>query len=491
VGGKTWDFLTENFDPSAPVVRSATGERSYADLLDAVDSVGKALADHGVPPHSLVGISGSGSFMWVAAYLALHRHQCVVALLPDAVNANVPERLRELMVAEVFPSQSDETLTIRTRWTVSSLEALSVLGADDSLIMLTSGSEKTPRAVRLTSTNISSNCEAIRHFIGLDERDSTATPLPPCYTFGLSVIHTSLRAGAALCFQSATFPQLFLDTLQSTGCSTLAAVPQTFRGLQTASTLTSAPIPALRKVLTAGGKMPADLTAAIQQAQPQAELYLMYGQTEATARISILAPADLPGREHSVGRGLPGLRLTVRREDASPAEAGEVGELYVEGPSVSPGYLDSPAANARTFTEYGLRTNDLARRDGEGFVQILGRRDGVLKVGGIRVSPEAVEEVLLRVPGVRECVVLGISVTSGEDRVHAFLATDPADEPADRTILRACAQLLPRQAVRPAVHRMARLPLTEHGKYDRKYLRGLVGVSGQQRSDLADAVSVR
>ena len=165
-------------------------------------------------------------------------------------------------------------------------------------------------------------------------------------------------------------------------------------------------LPSLRAAMVAGGAMAPRLVAAFRRHFPDADLHLMYGQTEASARLSALPPDDLAGRCGSIGRGIPGVELAVLGPDGLAVAPGEVGDLYARGENVMRGYLGDAAASAEVLTPWGLRTRDLARVDADGYIYLVGRSSDFAKVRGNRVSLVSLEERIESCSEVSEAVVL-------------------------------------------------------------------------------------
>ena len=267
----------------------------------------------------------------------------------------------------------------------------------DAVLMFTSGTTSRPKAVRVTHGNIQANTDSIIKFLELRSDDRVLVILPFFYCYGASLLHTHLRCGGrvVLC-NSFVFPETALDLLEREECTVLAGVPSSFQLLLRASTFTQRALPSLRLIQQAGGKLPPVLIEELLAAKPTAKLFVMYGQTEATARLSYLPPDKLPDKPGSIGKGIPGVELRVLDENGEPVPPGERGEIYATGANISPGYYDDPEGSAAKFTPYGLRTGDLAVVDEDGYIFIVDRRDDFIKSWGHRISSQEVEAAALR-----------------------------------------------------------------------------------------------
>ena len=261
-------------------------------------------------------------------------------------------------------------------------------------MLTTSGSTGSVKLVRLSHENLEANAAAIATYLALGPDDRGVTSLPLHYCYGLSVLHSHLAAGAsvALTDLSVTDP-CFWGRVRDAGVTGLAGVPYTFDLLDRVG-FADMDLPHLRYVTQAGGRMaPERVTHWADTGRRQGwDLYVMYGQTEATARMAYLPPDQALLRPDAVGRAVPGGELRIDR----PATAGpdEPGEILYRGPNVMLGYAEVPAdlALGRTVTE--LRTGDLGHLDDDGFLHVVGRAGRFLKLFGLRVDLDAAERIL-------------------------------------------------------------------------------------------------
>ena len=263
-----------------------------------------------------------------------------------------------------------------------------------------------------THGNILANSRDIIAYMDLRPRDRAMVVLPFSYCYGISLLHTHLAAGGSLVLNNGfMFPEKVLDDLDRRQCTGLAGVPATYQILLRKTHFAARKFPSLRWLQQAGGKLPENFLRELRQALPQVKLYVMYGQTEATARLSYLPPERLDDKLGSIGRGLPHTRLEVLRDDGTPVRpgSGEVGEIVASGENITPGYWRDPDETARFFCDGKLHTGDMARVDAEGFLFLVERRRDFIKAMGNRVSPKEVEEVLAELPQVVEAAVIGVA----------------------------------------------------------------------------------
>jgi acyl carrier protein len=266
------------------------------------------------------------------------------------------------------------------------------LHPDLALLLSTSGSTGSPKLVRLSGGNLQSNAEAIGEALGIRSSDRTVTTLPLHYCYGLSVLNSHLARGASvLLTHLSVVDPCFWAEFTTRRATTLAGVPHTFDLLDRAG-FESASLPSLRAVTQAGGRMAPEQVrryAALGRERGW-DLHVMYGQTEATARMATLAPDLALEHPGSIGTAVPGGTLSLDPTGDDP----DLGELVYSGPNVMMGYAHTPADLAAGPQLSELRTGDLARRTPEGLYEVVGRRSRFAKVVGLRVDLGQVERDL-------------------------------------------------------------------------------------------------
>ncbi|MBV8376382.1 MAG: acyl--CoA ligase, partial [Verrucomicrobia bacterium] len=242
----------------------------------------------------------------------------------------------------------------------SSLGPVARAENDLAALMPTSGSTGVPRLVRVTHGNLTANTEAIirSQFLGIGEQAMLILPLNYC--FGASVIHTHLYQGGGVVFDSRfMFPDKVLRAINTYACTTFAGVPTVYNILVARSSIRSIPMPSLRRFLQAGGPLARQVIQMMRDIVPTAHFFTMYGQTEATARISCLPPDRLDDKTGSVGLLLDNLILRIVDEEGIELPKGENGEIWVKGPSICDGYFEDPEEGARKFCDGWLKTGDI------------------------------------------------------------------------------------------------------------------------------------
>jgi acyl-CoA synthetase (AMP-forming)/AMP-acid ligase II len=343
--------------------------------------------------------------------------------------------------------------------------------SDLAVLMPTSGSTGASRFVMVTHGNLIANTEAIirSQRLGRDERAMLI--LPVSYCFGASVLHTHLYQGGGVVFDRRfMFPDRVLEAIGRHGCTTFAGVPTVYSTLLRRSNLRQIPMPSIRRFLQAGGALAPERTDEMRTLFPQAEFYVMYGQTEATARISCLEPERWADKQGSVGRPLDNLTVSIADEEGNELPAGQVGELRVKGPSVCLGYLNDAEETHSVFGGGWLRTGDLARQDEEGYLWIEGRQRAFAKMRGIRVSFGEVEERVSAISGVYECAACAVRHAEAGEALALFIVADQGTSVPPEEIRRQ----LPVHWALDSIRFVSELPKTAAGKIARSSLSGLL-----------------
>ncbi|MEI7502360.1 MAG: AMP-binding protein [Paludibacter sp.] len=277
-------------------------------------------------------------------------------------------------------------------------------------IIFTSGSTGVPKGVMLSHLNICTNTDSIVNFLQLTSNDIVEVVLPFYYCYGLSLLHTHLKVGASVVLNNSVFLLgSVVEDLNKYKCTGFAGVPSHYQILlRKSQTFSKTRFPNLRYVTQAGGKLHNVFLEEFIEIFPEINFYVMYGQTEATARLSYLQPELLKSKMGSIGKGIPGVTLMVLNEDNKPVQVGEVGELVALGENIMKGYLNDSEATNEVLRDGRLYTGDLAKFDSDGYIYLVSRKREIIKVGGNRVSPKEIEEVILSVTEVLDCTIEGV-----------------------------------------------------------------------------------
>jgi acyl-CoA synthetase (AMP-forming)/AMP-acid ligase II len=215
-----------------------------------------------------------------------------------------------------------------------------------------------------------------------------------------------------------------------------SGVPSTYAILCARTEFLRREWPDLRYLTQAGGAMSPALTRRILAALPERiQLFVMYGQTEASARLAYVPPERLPEKVGSIGVGIPGVDLTVQRADGSECDVDEVGELVARGDNIMQGYWNDRAATDLVLKDGALYTGDLGRRDTDGYIFIVDRVKNIIKAGANRVSAKEVEDTIAECEGVMEVCVVGVPDELLGEAIEAFVVPAAAGQLSEQTIL--------------------------------------------------------
>ena len=339
--------------------------------------------------------------------------------------------------------------------------------SDLAVLLATSGSTGVPRFVKLSHENLIANTEAIIRSQRLATDERAMLILPVSYSFGASVMQTHLYQGGGVVFDRRfMFPDKVLQAIAQFGCTTFAGVPTVYNVLLRRSHVRQIAMPSLRRFLQAGGPLAPQRIREMREGFPLIEFYVMYGQTEASPRISCLEPERWEEKQGSVGRPLDNLTVSIVDEQGNELPAGQVGELLVKGPSISSGYLNDPEATRRAFRDGWLRTGDLARQDEEGYLWIEGRKGAFLKMRGLRVSFAEVEEKVTAIPGVYECAAGAVDHPEAGEALVLFIVPDGGA----KIVLEDVRHHLPAHWALDSIRVVSELPKTSTGKIARSSL---------------------
>lgn len=342
---------------------------------------------------------------------------------------------------------------------------------DIAVILYTSGTTGAPKGVSLTHGNLLANAEAVIRYLQLEAQDSVLSILAFYYAYGASVLHTHLLSGACVVLaQNLLFPHLLMDTIARERITGFSGVPSTYALLLERVKLSDYDLSSLRYLTQAGGAMSPTLTRRLRSALPHARLFVMYGQTEATSRLTWLPPERLDEKLGSAGIPVDGVTLKIVREDGADAGTGELGEVHVRGANVMRGYWNNPEASAAVLQDGWLRTGDIGHLDADGYLWLTGRRSDMIKTGAHRVHPNDIEDVIAELPGVTEAAVVGIDDGVLGQVIKAFVVA-PGLPPRSENLVKAhCRERLASYKIPREIQFVATLPRTASGKLRRAAL---------------------
>jgi acyl-CoA synthetase (AMP-forming)/AMP-acid ligase II len=352
------------------------------------------------------------------------------------------------------------------------------IDSDLAQIIYTSGSTGMPKGVVYTHGALRAGVRTVAGYLGLTREDRVASLLPLSSVYGLNQLLTAVACGASVVVELSPLPNEIVAGLAEREATVLAAVPPLW--IQLLATPDIAALRGLRIAQNAGGHLPTEVVRQLRAALPSTRLYLQYGMTE-TFRSSYLPPNEVDRRPGSIGRAVPGAEILLLDEGGRPVEQGEVGEIVHRGPTVASGYWNDPEATRRTFRANPLRsegapdservvfTGDLARRDADGFLHFVDRRERMIKSMGFRVGPDEVVDALHASGEVSEAVIDARADPTRGDRIVAYVVLREGGSLA--RLERFCRAELPAFAHPSAYEPRASLARLPSGKYDMEAIR--------------------
>lgn len=455
-----WDTL-EQFGGRTALI-TETGEHiSYSALLAQADEIGRAAGRR-----CLAFLMCRNCAEAVAGYVGFLRRGVVPVLLAEGLDKALLGRLLEAYHPAHFylPNEKISNLQGGAVWQNEGYTLLRLpyeqdyaLAEELAVLLTTSGSTGSPKLVRQSARNIEANTHSIVEYLGIVPEDRAITTLPMQYTYGLSILQSHLCAGAAVILTDKTLMDKgFWTLLKEQEATTFGGVPYIYEMLKKLR-FGRMELPSLRYLTQAGGKLQKELAAEFSQIcrEKGMKLIVMYGQTEATARMAYLPWEYAESKAGSMGVAIPGGEFWLADAEGKPiAEPHVTGELVYRGENVTLGYAENRFDLCKPDENHGqLFTGDMAKRDKDGFYYIVGRKKRFLKLFGSRVNLDEVEGLLQRA-GI-PCACTGV-----DDRLDIYITDADKVEDAERFIKE-------RTSINPngfKLHVIEEIPRSDSGK---------------------------
>lgn len=390
---------------------------SYSELKRMTDEWAARM-----PPRSLVFLLVSNNLDSLVAYVACLNHGIVPLMLDAKIDVQLLQRFKDIYRPDFIwrPSEGGYVLEEGQR---AQDKGQRVFYDELALLLTTSGSTGAPKLVRQSYKNISANTASIIEYLKLNSLERPITTLPMNYTYGLSIINSHLAVGATILLTEKSIMQReFWNFFTEQGATSFGGVPYTYEMLDKLMFFRRK-LPSLKTMTQAGGKiLPALHQKFAEYAQREGKNFVvMYGQCEATARMSYLPPERALDKVGSMGVAIPGGMFTLIDVDGNEITEPEItGELVYDGANVTLGYAECADDLSRGDERHGrLVTGDMAKRDADGFYYIVGRKKRFLKIFGNRVNLDETERLIKGAfPGI-DCACGG-----GDDKMKIYVATD-------------------------------------------------------------------
>lgn len=413
----------------------------------------------------------------------LLKHAQVAHILADsgaAMLIGTPARLGTLGEGDVPPG-------CRIAEEPAALQAAAEMGGemlpskadpnDLAAILYTSGSTGRPKGVMLSHANMWLGAESVADYLGLGGKDRTLAVLPLSFDYGQNQLFSTWHAGGCAIPLDYLVPRDVMKAVERHHVTTLAAVPPLWVQLceldwpaETAAKL--------RRLTNSGGALTVDLVRRLRALFPKARVFAMYGLTEAF-RSTYLDPALIDSHPTSMGRAIPHAEVLVVNDLGELSEVGEEGELVHCGPLVAQGYWKDaertaerfrPAPAASVYGGIAVWSGDRVRRDAEGLLYFVGRRDAMIKSAGNRISPQEIEEAALATGLVAEAVALGVPDERLGQAVHLVVRAARDTSTAEEELPHKLMQELPNFMQPKVIHWRDAMPVGPNGKIDRARL---------------------
>ena len=437
-------FLEENSErfPYKDAAIHLGGRLNYLGVEAAANRLANHLIDAGIKPGDRVGLLLESSINYIIAYFGiLKAGGVVVAMNTQAAVRNFRNILNDCTVKGIIFDKKIGHVIRAIHEDLPSLELVVCDGTYDKIpkslkaeywlniqfksdpsrphvvrtpddfaqIIYTSGTTGSPKGVTLSHKNLLANTESIVKYLDLNADDRVMAILPFYYSYGNSLLLTHFYCGGSLVIDNRfAYPNVILEIMDRERVTGFSGVPSTFAILMHKSNINNYRFEHLRYLTQAGGPMTPALTQKILEAMPHIRIFIMYGQTEASARLSYLEPERLLEKIGSIGKGIPGVTLKVKNDKGEVCKPGEVGEIVAGGDNIMTGYWNQPEATKQVLKKDGLHTGDLAKTDEDGYLYIVSRKSDMIKSGAHRISPKEIEEVFAEFPGLVETAVVGV-----------------------------------------------------------------------------------
>ncbi len=493
-----------------PAVTHDGCHTSFSQLYRASCNLADHLGSLSLPKGSPVGLLFENSVEYVVSFFAVFKAGLVAVPLdtslgPDSLkfiladcNARVllvGSRFRRILpkivtgespVEHIFSDKKIssgrndlevEAVITTTEESLANTDSLSFGGSandEDKLaaIFYTSGSTGKPKGVMLSHRNLVSNTLATIEYLNLTKDDSVITILPFYYIYGNSLLLTHVGCGGRLVIDNRfLYPEAVLDTMESENVTGFSGVPSNFMILLGNSTFSKRKFQSLRYFTQAGGAMAPEITRQLMDAFPDKEICIMYGQTEASPRVTYLPPHKLGDKLGSIGIAVPGVKVTIVDEEGNELPSGKVGEIVVTGPNVMLGYWNHADEEREVLKDGRLFTGDLAKKDDDGYIYVVGRKKEIIKTGGNRVSVKEVEECLLEHDGILEVAVFGVDDPILGEAVKAVIVNKNGYNVEAKEISDFCRLRLAAHKVPKIIEYVQSLPKQKSGKIDKMKLK--------------------
>ncbi|MFC7049346.1 acyl-CoA ligase (AMP-forming), exosortase A system-associated [Emcibacter nanhaiensis] len=353
-----------------------------------------------------------------------------------------------------------------------------VIDADMAAILYTSGSTGMPKGVIVSHRNLIVGAESVSTYLKNTPEDKILSVLPLSFDAGFSQLTTAFRVGATVVLMNYLLPRDVIRQAAKHSVTGITCVPPLWIQLVDMDWPPET-VDNIRYIATTGGRMPVHVTKSFRQKLPKTDIYLMYGLTEAF-RSTYLPPEEVDRIPDSMGKAIPNAEIMVVREDGTPCDPGEPGELVHRGALVALGYWNDPERTAERFKpapgqpegipmpEIAVWSGDTVKKDEDGFLYFVGRRDEMIKTSGYRTSPTELEETIYASGLIGEIAAIGVEHEQLGQAIWIVATGKEGAKLDEDAVLAYCRAELPSYMVPHKIIEWTSLPRNPNGKIDRK-----------------------
>lgn len=466
---------------------------TYSEIYDKSTTVAGLLNRRGLECGDTVVVYLDNSAEYIAAYFGILLADCIVVpinknLTVDSINYIIADTEPKLIITNtIFGKrlqgkigfETDNIIDINNLW---ENEPVVEFGLPTNLtekvglpaiILYTSGTTRRPKGVTLTHRNLTANTDSILQYLGLTEKDSLLDIINFGYSYGNSLLLTHTKVGGTIIIENrVAYPIKVIEQIYASEATGFSTVGSYINILMKQESLQPYHLQYLQYITFAGESTNFEDIVKLNRIAPHIKIFVMYGQTEASARLSYLEPDMLFTKAGSVGKGIPGVVLKVVNENGHDVPPGEIGEIIAFGDNIMQGYWNNEAETRSVIKDGWLYTGDLAVKDGDGYIYIKGRNDDIIKLLGIRLSPVEIEYAINSCELVLESAVIGIVGNEGNQIKAVVVLKNNMDyDQAAIDINAHVRKLLPAFKVPKTIEFVKELPRTTTGKIRRSELR--------------------
>ncbi|MCM2272290.1 MAG: acyl--CoA ligase [candidate division Zixibacteria bacterium] len=476
--------LTSKEYPASVAVRTPQAALTFAELSSGAIQLSEWLRDR-ISSRALVAHSLSNSISFAPAFLGLCRNNAIIPMLSPkyresevrAIIASLPiEHIltspsQAAMLAKIIDLREGSVVTCdgaceqlalvsidRTKFPPTDIDR--ALLAQAAIIKLTSGSTGVPKGVVLTAKNVLASSKIVCDTLGLNTGDHIVCPVPLFHSYGFDLgLLPVLTAGATLVPSDLFVPRILLRELADPRTKVFLGVPSMYQALVDAAGIVP-DLSHIKYLLSCTAPLNPSLIQAFRE-KFGLSICQHYGSSE-TGGATIHDPSQVAAHEHAVGRAMSGVTIALVNKSGQHVPAGDDGEVVVSSDAVSPGYIIGAPSDRQVLTGGKYHTSDLGHLSPDGFLTLKGRIDQLVNIGGLKVSPLEVQQVLELHPSVREVAVLGIRDAQGSETLVAVVSLKTLE--SESVLLEHCRRLLAEYKVPRRITIMADLPRGGTGK---------------------------